>query len=371
VKLKTVHGGFEFAVQQYQFEGVSVNYLELTQPMARPDLGRGLQEFCVYYSNRLSYQEVAALVERHCGARVLSSQAIWQLVQQHALRSSDAIERNVLVQESQPGIAITREIDLYDSTCPEVLLFDDAIGVKAQKPQRLRSVAPESESTEHPKTVSTDVVVLQTAQAQFEYLSAPIRADGTARLSIETVVHARLQQVYGDSEAPVPLVVVSDGATVIRQRWNRTFGSAVVIILDWYHLCEKFRQLMSMIACSKAEKTTHLKVLLSELWHGRTEAALTYLQSQVIPRNREKWQELITYVEKHQHEIVDYERRRQAGKAIGSGRVEKAVDQVIGSRQKRKGRSWRPQGSRALGLLKVLELNGKWQEFWNIQSAIA
>ena len=370
MKLKTIHGGFEFAVQQYQFEGISVNYLELTQPEARPDLGRGLQEFCVYYSNRLSYQEVAALVERHCGARVLSSQAIWQLVQQHALRLSEAIERNTLVHRSEAELTITSEIDLYDGNCPEVLLFDDAIGVKAQKPQRSRSPSSDAEPSEHPKTVSTDVVVLQTAQAQFEYLSAPIAADGTARLPIEAVVHSRLQQIYDTSKSPLPLVVVSDGATVIRQRWNRTFGSAVVVILDWYHLCEKFRQLMSMIASSKADKATHLKVLLSELWHGRTDVALTYLRSQVIPRNREKWQELITYVEKHQHEIVDYERRRQAGKAIGSGRVEKAVDQVIGYRQKRKGRSWRPQGSRALGLLKVLELNGKWQEFWNAQSAI-
>jgi hypothetical protein len=26
--------------------------------------------------------------------------------------------------------------------------------------------------------------------------------------------------------------------------------------------------------------------------------------------------------------------------------------------------SWRPEGSRALALLKVLELNGGWQDFW-------
>jgi len=59
-------------------------------------------------------------------------------------------------------------------------------------------------------------------------------------------------------------------------------------------------------------------------------------------------------------EIINYERRTQIGKSIGSGRVEKAVDQVIGQRQKHKGKSWRPQGSRALGLLKVLELNRQW-----------
>lgn len=69
-------------------------------------------------------------------------------------------------------------------------------------------------------------------------------------------------------------------------------------------------------------------------------------------------------VTKHQSEIIDYQRRAQVGKSIGSGRMEKAVDQVIGHRQKHKGMSWRPQGSRALALLKVLELNGGWQKFW-------
>jgi hypothetical protein len=47
-----------------------------------------------------------------------------------------------------------------------------------------------------------------------------------------------------------------------------------------------------------------------------------------------------------------------------SGRVEKGVDQVIGHRQKRKGSSWRPKGSKALAILKILELNGRWQQTW-------
>jgi hypothetical protein len=70
------------------------------------------------------------------------------------------------------------------------------------------------------------------------------------------------------------------------------------------------------------------------------------------------------YLEKHRLEIIDYERRRKAGKSIGSGRMEKGVDLVIGYRQKHKGISWRPQGSRALAILKVLELNGNWQQAW-------
>jgi hypothetical protein len=59
----------------------------------------------------------------------------------------------------------------------------------------------------------------------------------------------------------------------------------------------------------------------------------------------------VTYLEKHQAEIIDYGRRQRAGKPIGSGRMEKGVDQVIGVRQKHKGMSWSPTGSKALGIL--------------------
>jgi len=41
-------------------------------------------------------------------------------------------------------------------------------------------------------------------------------------------------------------------------------------------------------------------------------------------------QALLTYLKKHDSEIVDYRRRQQAGKTIGSGRVEKGVDVVVG-----------------------------------------
>jgi len=40
---------------------------------------------------------------------------------------------------------------------------------------------------------------------------------------------------------------------------------------------------------------------------------------------------------KHQSEIINYQRRQQAGKPIGSGRVEKAVDARRGASSEEKG----------------------------------
>lgn len=81
-------------------------------------------------------------------------------------------------------------------------------------------------------------------------------------------------------------------------------------------------------------------------------------------RRQKALEELVSYLRKHASEIIDYERRAKAGKAIGSGRMEKALDRAVGARQKRKGMSWSEGGSGALALLKVVELNGEWDELW-------
>ena len=74
----------------------------------------------------------------------------------------------------------------------------------------------------------------------------------------------------------------------------------------------------------------------------------------------------MTYLEKHRAEIIDYGRRQRAGKPIGSGRMEKGDDQVIGARQKHKGMSWSPTGSKALGIVKVVELNQQWEQLLSL-----
>ncbi len=98
--------------------------------------------------------------------------------------------------------------------------------------------------------------------------------------------------------------------------------------------------------------------MLGFLWVGKVTEALGFL-SGVRARNEKAKDELIGYLEKHSAEIIDYGRRQAIGKAIGSGRMEKGVDQVIGMRQKNRGMSWTKQGSRALALLKIAFLNAR------------
>jgi hypothetical protein len=163
-------------------------------------------------------------------------------------------------------------------------------------------------------------------------------------------------------------VALTDGARSIRIHLFAVFGLAVVIILDWYHLTQKLRVLLSQVCHGNAHRKQIQKEMETLLWRGDVEGALEVL-AKVEPRKAEKAEELRGYLTKHAEEIIDYERRQKAGKTIGSGRMEKGVDPAIGNRQKRKGMGWSPVGSRAMGHLKCVERNGEWEEFWARRAA--
>lgn len=372
MRVKTLHGQFEFRLQKYLQDGQSLSYFDLTEQLTDGYVSNRLQELSAYYSNRMSYEEVAGLVERLTGERLLSDQTIWQIVQHKAVQVSEQWKREV--ETSLSGVVglpeVNGQVDVYDRLGAEILLFEDGIQVKQQKEKRVGRSEAESGLEEMVNEVSkrsrvnTDVFLLQKSNGAFEYLSAGIDSAGNESVSLARIVQTHIIQEYGKEQEPLNLVTISDGAKTIRLRLLEIFGVATTVILDWYHLSKKLRELMSMIARNKVEKSMHLRELFQHLWQGRVEQALAYLHTQVQPRNQEKLAELVGYLEKHRTEMIDYERRKQAGKRIGSGRVEKGVDQVIGHRQKGKGTSWRPKGSKALAILKILELNGRWQQTW-------
>ena len=337
-----------------------------------------LKEFSAYYSNRLSYSEVASLVERVTGDRQLSDQKIWEIVVDKASVVSRAQQAEVeepLKKTVPSALKIQEKVAIYDPQSQEVLLFEDAIQVRGQKENRHHKQGVEQKPTPGnvpsitTPAILTDLVIWQKKDDTFEYLVALINERGHETVPVSALLKHRLIQEYGQELKPLPVVAITDGAKVIRQHFEAVFEGTPTIILDWYHLGKKVRDFMSMIARNKEEKNQHLKFIFHHLWHGHIYSVLNYLKTAVQPKNEEKLFELIGYLEKHQSEIIDYHRRKKAGKMIGSGLMEKGCDQVIGRRQKKKGMSWRKVGSRSLGILKVVELNNQWEKWWFPQEA--
>jgi hypothetical protein len=54
-------------------------------------VSRGLRELCVYYSNRLSFAEVAKLLERVSGEHLVCDQTLWNWAHEKAREVSAAL----------------------------------------------------------------------------------------------------------------------------------------------------------------------------------------------------------------------------------------------------------------------------------------
>lgn len=291
-----------------------------------------------------SYRNVSKSLEMLTGEVVYSANQIRERVKiyaqevtQQEVKSYDGIQLCLPFSES--------DIDLYDSQAEEVHLFDDGIGVKKQK--KSRALGYEKQQ----KTVQTDVIEIQKPSGGFEYITAGY---GVKNWDIETAVLCWISLNYGNNR--LPLVAITDGARDIRLRLQRIFGGQVVIILDWYHLQKKVRELCSMVAFGKKHKDEMLAFIAPLLWEGKVDEVIEYLKK-ITPRNIKKHEEIIEYLLKHKAEIINYKKRKDAKKTIGSGRAEKGVDLVVAQRQKNKPIAWSKDGSHALSVLKASDLN--------------
>ena len=127
--------------------------------------------------------------------------------------------------------------------------------------------------------VFTNVVMLQKKNQEFEHVVAPIEEKGQEIVSLPDRLKSWVIEEYSSAAESLPSVAMTDGAHVIRQHLYAVFGVTFVIVLNWYHLGKKIRDLMSMIAQNKDEKTLHLNFMFYHLWRGEVYTVLDYLKT--------------------------------------------------------------------------------------------
>lgn len=344
-----MHGVHQFKQQRYvDGEGKHSYFLDKQE-------SRGIEEFISFYANRLSYNDLGGLLNRLNGTKMYSRSGL----QVKVIEQSKAVASYLHQNESgcQLSLNFVEKVDIYSPEVEEINYFDDGVGVKRQKEQRAGPTKTGYKST---ATVQTDVIVIGNEKQGYSYLSSA-EANSLA-CDLEDMVHLRLSSLYPNK--PLPLVAVTDGASSIRVRLHHLFGKDVSILLDWYHLEAKIRQYLSRLGLEKQTKANHIDEMLYYLWNGQTTEALIYSDEMIKTPKISILEELQNYLLKHQNEICNYAKRQTLGKTIGSGRGEKANDQLVAHRQKKKSTSWSEKGSNALAILKSLEINQQWENYW-------
>jgi hypothetical protein len=312
-----------------------------------------LREQALFWSNRLPYGDVSRLLREMTGAEVSSEDSIWRLVQHEAQLLDKAQGKKIAETACLPEPHYVAADGLYEADTPEFVAMMDGIGVKSQKPTRAhKGTANTQAAAKVEKRHDTDVLILPRPDGGEHLLCEGVSGDW----SLVDAARSYLRQNYSGKRLCV--VAVTDGARSIRGELAALFGENVRVILDWYHLQKRVYEQLAMAAPSRPQREEWQRQLLGFLWRGKVTVAQTLLGSWTA-RNTKALEALRTYLDNHATEIIDYQRRQEIGKTIGSGRMEKCVDQVIGHRQKHNGMSWTKTGSRALALLKVDEINDR------------
>lgn len=360
VEIIGIEGPVKFKLDRYKSGG---DYFSSTKQFEQGLESGEVRSWIELEIQEKSYSKVSTCLTKITGTKVYSGNQISEKVKGYACQSTESLINSYAgLQLSLPFGAT--DIDLYDSKSEEILLFDDAIGVNRQKEFReegyektLKRVQTDVIEVQCPKDLTGDLALKMSSQdashKRFDYITAGYGVKGW---TIETALCCWFSATYGNKR--LPIVAISDGAKDIRLRLWRVFGEQVIIILDWYHLNKKVWNLMSMIARNKAQKEKIAKEVGALLWEGLTDDAILYLQKQ-DSKNQLKKDELIEYLQKHKKEIVNYKKRKEANKTIGSGRAEKGVDMVVAYRQKNKPIAWSENGSYALSTLRADFLNRK------------
>lgn len=162
------------------------------------------------------------------------------------------------------------------------------------------------------------------------------------------------------------VVYLGDGAGWIRSEHESHFRKATFII-DWYHLEEHVWNCGKMLLGEGTKATSRwVAKVLALLWDGWTKKVLDYLTKQRKRYRAGKLKaidDLYHYISVNE-EQMRYDVFRSKGYQIGSGAAEGACKSVVGKRLKQSGMIWTRLGSSSVLALRLVWLNGRWEQLW-------
>ena len=140
----------------------------------------------------------------------------------------------------------------------------------------------------------------------------------------------------------------------------------ISVILDWYHLRKKCRELLSMALKGSKIRNAVLEKLMPLLWYGLVDQAIDYLSTlpETQIKNQDELIHVMNYLGKNRPMIPVYAVRRELGLRNSSNRGEKANDLLVAERQKHNGMSWSKSGSVALASVTALKKNREYKKWF-------
>jgi hypothetical protein len=264
-----------------------------------------------------------------------------------------------MIEELNDGLIKEKQIDIEELH----ELFEDPNAIKANisiddvccKKQKAGGRKKGSPSKERREMVNNTVVHIQNKESKAYTAVSP---------TVSQMMPIALAFLLSNNllSQPGSLVFFTDGARDLRKAIQDTFHFiSFKIILDWFHLKKKCKELLSMAINGKQIKNQILTALLALLWLGKVDQAIDLLRDVKADHIKNAMQRdtLITYLSRNRDCIPCYALRKKLGLRISSNSVEKENDLLVSQRQKQNGMSWSADGSTSLATLTALSRNSE------------
>lgn len=165
---------------------------------------------------------------------------------------------------------------------------------------------------------------------------------------------------------------VNDGAPWIWVLVQLCYPTALQVV-DWWHLVERLWKVANLVfGQGSTEAEVWVKERKDELWAGNVSAVVTALRK--LRSRRKGAQEEIRLFKQYLHthdQRMRYQEFREKGVPVGSGTVESACKNLVGSRMKRGGMRWKVERAEGVLALRSALLSNRWQEAWEQQRRAA
>ncbi len=185
---------------------------------------------------------------------------------------------------------------------------------------------------------------------------------------IRTVLCYLIAFIFNNNLIGRRIQFFTDGHTTLNAIIFKCFAwyANIGIILDWYHLVKKCKELLSMGMKGRDLRNRVLDKLLPLLWLGLTDRAIALIGDidSADIKNRSVIEKLKKYLRRNAPYIPCYAIRKVFGLRNSSNIGEKANDLVVSDRQKHNGMSWSKAGSVALASLSALKRNNEYMRWF-------
>jgi hypothetical protein len=144
-------------------------------------------------------------------------------------------------------------------------------------------------------------------------------------------------------------------------------------IVDWWHVVDRLWQVGNLVGGQgTTASAAWVKARKEELWQGHV-AAVGAALTALTPRSAETQKDvrlLGEYLRTHA-ERMRYQEFRDRGEPVGSGTVESACKNVVGTRLKRGGMRWKVERAEAVLAVRCAILSDRWPHAWEAQRQVA